>query len=73
MALKRKLLLNVYGPNSDDQAAQFYGHVLSVLRKVDSVEHTFLECQPFLNLCEKPIQWFNDWHQTYTCTLQMAY
>ena len=32
--------------------------------KIDSIHHAFLECQPFLNLCEKSIQWFNDLHKT---------
>ena len=32
--------------------------------KLDSIIYAFLECQPFLNLCERSIQWFNDLHKT---------
>ena len=34
------------------------------LDSIEHVEHAFLECQPFRNLCEKLIQWFNDLHKT---------
>ena len=30
-------LFNVYGPNNDNQAAQFYDHLLTVLKKKTSL------------------------------------
>ena len=32
--------------------------------KLDSIQHAFLQCQPFVNFCEKSIHWLNDLHKT---------